>query len=208
MPAHLAEGTHPEHVDEAEFTTRRARIVLDWTIARQAFGSNRFEAVLKGGARRDWHGTDTGVGGAEVGGELRMAGPRVRVRGEGRMFVHSSYREWGVRGMFELRSPGGDGLSLQATPSYGAADSGVEALWAGGVRTAGAGRPAGPEARLGVTAAYRPPGAPLALVGRYDSAHRTLTFGTKLRRTFEWLLESRYTGQGGLGLSLKGSRRF
>ena len=209
VPAHLGLGTNPEHINEAAFAMRRARIMLDWTIAAQT-GSNRFEAVLRGGARRDWHSTDTGVGGAELGGELRMVGARIRARGEGRMFVHSTYREWGVRGMIELRSrDGGDGLSLQANPSYGAAGSGVAALWDNGAQAAaGIGPAGGPGARLDVTAAYKPPGAPLAVVGRYDSSQRALAFGTKLQRTVEWLLESRYTERGGLGLSFKGSRRF
>ena len=39
VPAHLERGTAPEHVNEAEFTTRRARIMLDWTIASQTLGS-------------------------------------------------------------------------------------------------------------------------------------------------------------------------
>ena len=207
VPAHLELGTAPEHVNEAEFTTRRARIMLDWTIATQT-GSNRFEAVLRGGARRDWHSTDTGVGGAELGGELRMVSPRIRARGEGRMFVHSSYREWGVRGMIELRSRGGDGLSVRAAPSYGAVGSGIEALWDNGAQAAGIVPAGGPGARLGITAAYTPPGAPLAVVGRYDSSQRVLAFGTNLQSTIEWLLESRYTERGGLGLSFKGSKKF
>ena len=214
VPAGLAPDGNPERIDEATFTTRRARLMLDWRVVRRMPGGNDIEAVLRGGARRDWHSTETGAVGAELGGEMRLTSRHVRVRGAGRMFVHAGHREWGVRGTLEVTSWQENGLTVQASPSYGVADSGVEALWNNGVGWSGSGGvpvtspSAAPAAHLGVSAAYRPPGRPLALVGRYDSAQRALTFGTELARTIDWLVESRYSGRGGLALSFQGSHRF
>ena len=214
-PEGLAPSGDPQRIDQASYTTRRARLMLDWRVSRQVSDGNDLEAVLRGGARRDWHSTEAGGAlGAEIGGEMRLTSQHVRVRGAGRMFVHSGHREWGVRGTFELSSWQERGVTVEASPSFGAAESGIEALWNSGAEWSG-GSPsatsaplvAPPAARLGVSAAYRP-GGPLALIGRYDTTQRALTFGTELARTLDWRVESRYSGRGGLAFTLKGSRRF
>ena len=215
-PEGLAPSGDPQRIDQASYTTRRARLMLDWRVSRQVSDGNDLEAVLRGGARRDWHSTEAGGAlGAEIGGEMRLTSQHVRVRGAGRMFVHSGHREWGVRGTFELSSWQERGVTVEASPSFGAAESGIEALWNSGAEWSG-GSPsatsallaATPTARLGVSAAYRPPGGPLALIGRYDTTQRALTFGTELARALDWRVESRYSGRGGLAFTLKGGRRF
>ena len=201
LPSHLERGYDPGHINEAGFTVRRARLMLNWSVLDRAYGSNRTEIVLRGGGRADWNNVETGVAGTELGGGVRFESPLFRVRGSGRMFVHPAYREWGLRGMIELRSRDAYGLSLQLNPSYGATDDGIRRLWNNGAgATAG---PAPPEGRLNVIAGYRPPGVPFTSFGRFDSATNQIVFGTRIQSAVDWLVEGRYTEKGP-GLVVKG----
>ena len=89
---------------------------------------------LELGLRRDWGDAETGLGlelGARVGYTDPAAGQSMQgtVRG---LLAHEDgdYREWGASGTMRF-APGdaGRGLSLNVSPTWGAAASGVEGLW-------------------------------------------------------------------------------
>ena len=98
--------------------------MLDWTVPRQTRGTYSADVHFQGGIRYDYNELDTGAGGTELGTGIKIAGPILRIHGFGRLYIHPEYREWGIRGLIELRSHQ-DGLALRVQPSYGNAQSGV-----------------------------------------------------------------------------------
>ena len=191
------------YLNETSYTIRRARLMLDWAVVDYRLGSSRTEVVFRTGARQDWSNVADRLGGTEIGGEVRFESSVFRVRGDGRMLIHPSYREWGLRGMFELRSGNEQGLSVRLEPSYGAAQDGIDALWHEG---AGTMTPL-PGRQLEIKTAYKPSVFPLAAYSRYNSSQKTLIVGTRFQTDFDWLIEGRHTDRG-LGVSIKGSRTF
>ena len=207
VPEYLESGREAGHVNESAFTMRRARLMLDWSVFDGSIGAGQTEVVFRSGMRQDWNNIQKGLGGAEVGGELRFESSIFRVRGDGRVFAHSQYREWGVRGMIELRSQREQGgLSLQVNPAYGSAGGGVQQLWESGVGNTGT-EARHRKARVDVVAGYRPAGSPLASFGRYDSVTEQFKLGTRLHSALDWTVESGY-GRAGLGLSIRAARKF
>ena len=134
VSAHEKKAVRADQINESSFQMRRARAQLDWIVFDATHEGNRTEVRLQGGVRHDWNGFDTGVGGAEFGGEARLAGPTFRALADARMFVarDSDYREWGVRAMVELRSRDKQGLAVRMDPSYGSVGSGIDRLWENG----------------------------------------------------------------------------
>ena len=191
------------YLNETSYTIRRARLMLDWAVVDHRVGSSRTEVVFRTGARSDWNSVETGISGAEFGGEVQFGSPVFRVLSDGRMFIHSGYREWGLRGMVELRSRDEYGLSIQVSPSYGVTEDGVQRLWDNGVRTT---EPQ-PTGQLGIVAGYTPKGSPLTSFGRYDSMLDRYVIGTRISHAVNWILEGGYSGKR-LGLSIKGSKKF
>ena len=204
LPDDLSSGRDADHINALMITARRARMMLNWTVYEQtASAGNTTEIILRGGARSDWNSVETGISGAEFGGEVQFGSPVFRVRSDGRMFIHSGYREWGLRGMVELRSRDEYGLSIQVSPSYGVTEDGVQRLWENGVRTT---EPQ-PTGQLGIVAGYTPVGSPLTSFGRYDSMLDRYVIGTRISHAINWILEGGYSGKR-LGLSIKGSKKF
>ena len=107
--------------------------MLEWTIPRKSYGEYHADIYFQGGIRYDYNELDTGAGGTEISGGVRLAGPIFRAHGSGRMFIHPDYREWGIQGLLELRSRQENGLGLKVSPTYGNAQSGVNQLWENGV---------------------------------------------------------------------------
>lgn len=196
LPSHLeADVYDPGYIEEAVYTTRRARFLVDWSVFNHIYGNSRTEMVLQAGGRTDWTSLDTGVSGTEIGGRLGFQSQLFRVHGSGRMFMHSEYREWGIRGMIELRSRDSAGLSLRLNPSYGMTSSGIQGLWHNGATRSSAGS-VHRKGHLEVDAGYQPPGLPFMSFGRYDMRTNRVTLGTRIRSTIEWHIESHYNTNG------------
>ena len=132
VPPHIGDGIDSDHINESTVNLRRGRVMLDWTVPRKVYGEVSAELRFEGGMRYDYNDLETGINGAELGGGLRIAGPIFRAQGNGRIFLHPDHREWGIQGLVELRSRQETGLSLQVSPTYGNAQSGLNQLWANG----------------------------------------------------------------------------
>ena len=149
---------------EATGTARRFRVLAesrtDWTVSESAAVSPRVEAGLRWDGGSDVEGL-----GAELGGGLAYVNTRLNIGLEthGRyLLAHQAagFEEWGA-GVTLRVGPGVDGAGpwLALEPQWGAAMSGVHALWdpraapemhRGAERTAGA----GPD-RVALTTGYR-----------------------------------------------------
>ena len=204
-------GNVSEHLDhetsgdihEATYMLRRARLLMDWKVLNRQIGENRAGIIFQAGMRKDWNNVDTGLGGAEFGSEIHFESPRVRVRGNGRIFSKEEYREWGVRGMVELRS---HGLTVQATPAYGAVQDGVQQLWQSGVSEGVIRNTTG--GRVGVTVRYNASGSKLIPYGRYDSLQDQLVVGMKGGFSLlNWTFESQRASRR-IGFSVKGNLQY
>ena len=132
VPPHIGDGVDSDHINESTVNLRRGRVMLDWTAPRKRYGNISAELRFEGGMRYDYNDLETGINGAELGGGLQIDGPIFRAQGNGRIFLHPDHREWGIQGLVELRSRQENGLSLQVSPTYGNAQSGLNQLWENG----------------------------------------------------------------------------
>jgi len=215
-------------IDAMDFQLRRVRAVLEWTQLNRFEGGHEAGLLVSGGARYELNEGVDDVNGMEVGGGLRYASParRLRMQGQGRLLLAtgSDYEEWGIGATVQIDPGANGGLSLRLNPSYGRAESGVEALWSSGVAPGMPGMERG-RAKFSVHTEYRfgfaagampgaamragamPPGAMPAIkpvpYARADlfGPSRGLWLGARLR----WLaLEGTYD-RNGPALSAKGA---
>ena len=197
-------------IDAMDFRLRRIRALLEWTQLNRFDTGHEVGLLVGGGVRYELNQGVDDVNGMEVGGGLLYRSParRLRVRGHGRLLLAADggYEEWGIGATVQIDPGAASGLALRLNPSYGPAESGVEALWTNGV--ARAAEPGG--AKFAIHSEYLfGPGDP-AMPGRgpvpYARAElfgpaRGLWLGTRLR----WLaLEGTYD-RNGPGLSAKGA---
>ena len=127
-------------MDALELQVRRVRAAIEWTQLNRFDTGHEFGLLVNGGFRYELNEGVDDVNGMEVGGGLRYASPtrRLQVEGRGRLLltIDSDYEEWGIGGNIQFDPGAGGGLALRLNPSYGRAESGVDALWANGVTTA------------------------------------------------------------------------
>ena len=122
---------------EQDLSANRLRISVEASHQTRTLASGAsLTPSLESAVRYNYGDGQTG-GGVEVGGGLRYQSADRRVSVEGKVrgvMASDNYREWGVQGTVRVQ-PGADGQGLQLTlsPSYGQADSGVEALWRDGL---------------------------------------------------------------------------
>ena len=194
-----------DHIEESTLRLRRGRVMLDWTIPRQAYGNYAADIHFQGGIRYDYNELDTGAGGTELGGGIKLSGPIFRIHSTGRIFIHPEYREWGIHALVELRSRQDSGLGLEVRPSYGNGQSGVNQLWERGVTdqmsTASTGR-------MSAVLDYRgdsrfTPYSRLNLRGKQADLQAGLAFG--FYKMFNMKFEAAYQNNQP-GVSLRGSR--
>ena len=191
----------------------RLRLVLEGTREVTWPEGQRVTPTVELGVRHDWGDAETGFG-LELGGRVQYADPghgltiEVAVRG---LLAHedSDYKEWGASGTIRIDpGPTGQGLSLTLAPTWGAASSGIESLWARqttaglapqGTRSAPTGR-LNAEVSYGVAAPFGT-GLLTPYVGTVltDGAARTYRVGTRLELTGGWTT--------GVTLSLEGQRQ-
>ena len=202
VPLYLRTGVAPDHINESAMRLRRGRVLIDWVVPATMYGTYRAELRFQGGARYDYNDRDTGVSGAEFGGGVRFVGPAFRAYGDGRMFIHSEYREWGVQATLELRSRLDQGLSLRVNPAYGNADIGLTQLWEHGVAETLTESPGG---RLSAVLEYRNTLTPYGRIDLRDGRgdiYAGLTF--RLMDQFDLKTEAVHRdGKPGLSLRMR-----
>ena len=102
-------------------------------------GGGTLTPSAEAGLRYDGGDAETGTG-IEIGGGLRYQSPRITIEGQVRTLLaheESGYEEWGASGAIRIHPSGaGRGLSLTLAPTWGAAHSGTDALWADSQRHA------------------------------------------------------------------------
>ena len=115
----------------------RLRLVLEGSTTWILSTDSRVTPNLELGVRWDGGDAESGLG-MELGGGLSYTNTRLRLRVDARgryLLVHeeSDYEEWGASLMARSGAgPGGEGLSLSLTPTWGQATSGVDRLWGNG----------------------------------------------------------------------------
>ena len=114
--------------------TSRVRLLLTGNHRRDLGAGRALAPSVELGLRYDAGDAERGAG-VEAGGGLRYVDPRLGLTVETRaraLLAHedSGYEEWGLGGSMQL-DPGrlGRGLALRLDSSWGATDSGTEALW-------------------------------------------------------------------------------
>ena len=137
---------------ESEAT--RLRLAVEARRERVLASGARLSPRFELGARHDGGDGETGSG-AEVGAGVDYASGRLGLSAGARALVaNSDYDEWGADlALAYAAGADGRGLAFRLMPSWGAADSGTEELWARGAPGLGeAGGAAGPEAGARVEA--------------------------------------------------------
>ena len=122
---------------ETQADSSRLRLVLEGSTEWALAPDSRLTPSLELGARWDGGDAESGLG-MELGGGLSYTNTRLRLSVDARgryLLVHeeSDYEEWGASLMARSGAgPGGEGLSLSLTPTWGQATSGVDRLWGNG----------------------------------------------------------------------------
>ena len=121
-------------MDVADAAAHRVRVILEGSRGFTWAEGRRLTPTVQLGLRHDWGDAETGFG-LEVGGRVQYADPGLGLTVEGAvraLLAHedADYEEWGAWGTVRVDpGPLGQGLSLTLSPTWGAAQSGVEGLW-------------------------------------------------------------------------------
>ena len=198
-------------MDAADADAHRVRVILEGSRPVTWPEGQSVTPTVQLGLRHDWGDAETGFG-LELGGRVQYADPGLGLTIEGAvraLLAHedADYEEWGAWGTVRVDpGPLGQGLSLTLSPTWGAAQSGVEGLWsrqttAGLAPQENRRQPAGrltAEVGYGFTLFDTGLLTPYAGTVLADGAARTYRVGTRLR----------LNGQGtGLQVSLEGQRQ-
>ena len=122
---------------ETQADSSRLRLILEGSTEWALAPDSRLTPSLELGVRWDGGDAESGLG-MELGGGLSYTNTRLRLSVDARgryLLVHeeSDYEEWGASLMARSGAgPGGEGLSLSLTPTWGQATSGVDRLWGNG----------------------------------------------------------------------------
>ncbi len=173
----------------------RLRVLLEGSRGVTWADGRHLTPTVELGVRHDWGDAETGFG-LEVGGRVSYADPTLGLTVEGTvrgLVAHEAdaYQEWGASGSVRL-DPGaaGRGLSVTLAPTWGAAASGVDGLWAR--QTTQGLAPAtqsAPRGRLAADVGYGFAAFGAGLITPYagtvlsDGADRTYRVGTRVRMT-------------------------
>ncbi len=171
----------------------RLRVLLEGSRGVTWADGRHLTPTVELGVRHDWGDAETGFG-LEVGGRVSYADPTLGLTVEGTvrgLVAHEAdaYQEWGASGSVRL-DPGaaGRGLSVTLAPTWGAAASGVDGLWAR--QTTQGLAPAtqsAPRGRLAADVGYGFAAFGAGLLTPYagtvlsDGADRTYRVGTRVR---------------------------
>ena len=196
-----------------EADAHRLRLILEGSRGFTWAEGRSLTPSVELGLRHDWGDAETGFG-VEVGGRVQYADPALGLTVEGAvraLLAHEDrdYEEWGASGTVRVApGVGGRGLSLTLSPTWGAAQSGVDGLWSRQTTTGLAPQSTrqAPTGRLNAEIGYgvaAPFGTglltPYAGTVLADGEARTYRLGTRLRLTGGWAT--------GLELNLEGTRQ-
>ena len=186
----------------------RLRVILEGSRGVTWADGRSLTPTVELGLRHDWGDAETGFG-VEMGGRVQYADPglgltvEAAVRG---LLAHedSEYDEWGASGTVRLDpGAGGQGLALTLAPTWGAASSGVDGLWARQTTSglAPQGRRGPPAGQLNAEVSYGLRAFELGLLTPYA--------GTSLAQggTQQYRLGGRLAVEDGLTLNLEGSHQ-
>ena len=122
-------------MESADADAHRLRLILEGSRGFTWAEGRSLTPSVELGLRHDWGDAETGFG-LELGGRVRYTDPAKGLTLEGAirgLLAHedSDYEEWGASGILRI-DPGvaGQGLALTLAPTWGAASSGVDGLWA------------------------------------------------------------------------------
>ena len=121
-------------MDAADADAHRVRVIVEGSRPVTWPEGQSVTPTVQLGLRHDWGDAETGFG-LEVGGRVQYADPGLGLTVEGAvraLLAHedADYEEWGAWGTVRVDpGPLGQGLSLTLSPTWGAAQSGVEGLW-------------------------------------------------------------------------------
>ena len=186
------------NLEGASGDATRLRLLVEMSRTFET-GGGTLTPSAEAGLRYDGGDAETGTG-IEIGGGLRYQSPRITIEGQVRTLLaheESGYEEWGASGAIRIHPSGaGRGLSLTLAPTWGAAHSGTDALWADSQRHAfEQSTEFEAETRLETEIGYglaspRITGVvtPYTGVSMADDGHRTWRLGTRWEVTRETVL--------------------
>ena len=121
-----------ENLSGAAGAANRVRLMLEGTGALRLGADAVLKPTLEAGVRYDGGDAETGAG-LELGGGLMLSAGRFTAQVNARgLLAHedTDYEEWGLSGSIAYQPrPDGLGLTVNVGSSWGAAQSGVSALW-------------------------------------------------------------------------------
>ncbi len=193
-----------DFIEALTVEARRARFSVAAGKTYTSADGARLTPTVEVGLRHDAGDGRTGTG-AEVGGELSYTDPYnwLTLDTQGRVLLghNGGYDDWGIGAIFTLKpTPGGQGLALRLTPTYGQTVTNTAQLWNQSAAALTGTDAAALGQRMNAEVGY---GLALADGQSLLTPYGNMTWG---QRTRAYRLGSRLTLASGLNLSLESRR--
>ncbi len=193
-----------DFIEALTVEARRARFSVAAGRTYTSADGARLTPTVEVGLRHDAGDGRTGTG-AEVGGELSYTDPYnwLTLDTQGRVLLghNGGYDDWGIGAIFTLKpTPGGQGLALRLTPTYGQTVTNTAQLWDQNAAALTGTDAAALGQRMNAEVGY---GLAMADGQSLLTPYGNMTWG---QRTRAYRLGSRLTLASGLNLSLESRR--
>ncbi len=193
-----------DFIEALTVEARRARFSVAAGKTYTSADGARLTPTVEVGLRHDAGDGRTGTG-AEVGGELSYTDPYnwLTLDTQGRVLLghNGGYDDWGIGAIFTLKpTPGGQGLALRLTPTYGQTVTNTAQLWDQNAAALTGTDAAALGQRMNAEVGY---GLAMADGQSLLTPYGNMTWG---QRTRAYRLGSRLTLASGLNLSLESRR--
>ena len=193
-----------DFIEALTVEARRARFSVAAGRTYTSADGARLTPTVEVGLRHDAGDGRTGTG-AEVGGELSYTDPYnwLTLDTQGRVLLghNGGYDDWGIGAIFTLNpTPGGQGLALRLTPTYGQTVTNTAQLWNQNAAAMTGTDAAALGQRMNAEVGY---GLAMADGQSLLTPYGNMTWG---QRTRAYRLGSRLTLASGLNLSLESRR--
>ncbi len=193
-----------DFIEALTVEARRARFSVAAGRTYTSADGARLTPTVEVGLRHDAGDGRTGTG-AEVGGELSYSDPYnwLTLDTQGRVLLghNGGYDDWGIGAIFTLKpTPGGQGLALRLTPTYGQTVTNTAQLWNQSAAALTGTDAAALGQRMNAEVGY---GLAMADGQSLLTPYGNMTWG---QRTRAYRLGSRLTLASGLTMSLEGVR--
>ncbi len=193
-----------DFIEALTVEARRARFSVAAGRTYTSADGARLTPTVEVGLRHDAGDGRTGTG-AEVGGELSYTDPYnwLTLDTQGRVLLghNGGYDDWGIGAIFTLKpTPGGQGLALRLTPTYGQTVTNTAQLWDQSAAALTGTDAAALGQRMNAEVGY---GLAMADGQSLLTPYGNMTWG---QRTRAYRLGSRLTLASGLNLSLESRR--